>query len=123
MSANEDEGQSAILRKVASGWRRSGSNVRAGKSARKGGCEVVFAAEGDTSSAQTCNTAAAHGCVCSLGTRLSAAADLQLVNGWDLLECFCCGLSQTNFVSPSGYHGLTSPQLFISVSPPFSSIC
>lgn len=37
MSANEDEGQSAILHKVASGWRRSGSNGRAGESARRRG--------------------------------------------------------------------------------------
>lgn len=36
MSANEDEGQRAILHKVASGWRRSGSNERAGKSAKRG---------------------------------------------------------------------------------------
>lgn len=77
MSANEDEGQSAILHKVASGWRRSGSNGRAGKSARRGpGGEVVWAAEGDTSSAQTCNTAAEQLYVCRPGRRWDAAADL-----------------------------------------------
>lgn len=46
MSANEDEGQVAVLHKIARGRRRSRSNGRAGKSAG-GEPEVVGVAEGD----------------------------------------------------------------------------
>lgn len=49
MSANEDEGQIAVLHKLVRGWRRLGSVERTGKSARgRGGRgEVVGAPEGD----------------------------------------------------------------------------
>lgn len=43
MSANEDEGQSAVLHKVASGWGRSGSNGWVEKSARRRGVRGCLA--------------------------------------------------------------------------------
>lgn len=86
MSANEDEGQIAILHKIARGWRRSGSNGRAGKSAG-GEPEVVGAAEGDevTPPVHKHVTRLLHVHACTGRERKGA---LQLVKRLYLLECF-----------------------------------
>lgn len=86
MSANEDEGQIAILHKIAKGWRRSGSNGRAGKSAG-GEPEVIGAAEGDevTPPVHKHVTRLPHVDACTGRERKGA---LQLVKRLYLLECF-----------------------------------
>lgn len=120
MSANEDEGQIAILHKIARGWRRSGSNGRAGKSAG-GEPEVVGAAEGDEVTPpvhkHVTRLLRVHAC-----TGRERKGALQLVKRLYLLECFLPYSPSTVHLPPrSRCHGavsaLASPD-FLFVSPP-----